>query len=170
MTTYTNVYPDGDGWKYRVMIARTFLEKGGFPSAESAAWECDKVKLWGEDLCGRRLPYNFPERIARITESELMDQPIYVSTFLNRLREEKDLMPQFPSVEEVQQIKSKSLGLVDPETRAAQKAALEELETFHQAFIKRARSLKLPAKRAEALLKGLNAVQGELLVILNELG
>lgn len=67
-----NVYQDPHGSFYYLITIRghRFVE-ANFPTAEEAAWQCDRAKwfLNCHDLMGRKTSYNFPERIESEGES-----------------------------------------------------------------------------------------------------
>lgn len=153
---YSNVFPDGDGgFKFRVMIAREFLEKGGYPTEEAAAWECDKVRLWAGDLCGRKVAYNFPDRIANISDSDYSNTPADVSMFLFRLREKTGKIPEFPTQEDVGKARSaltQSPNVLTAEEREAQTTLLRSLNTALGHFSEQLLSAKFSDKQGEEFL------------------
>lgn len=155
---YSNVFADGGThFKYRVMIARSFLERGGFDTQEDAAWECDKVRLWAGDLCGRKVAYNFPERIAAISDGEYSNPPAEVALFLGQLRERTGKIPEFHTPDEKNLVPA--VIPLTTEEREVQQLLLKGLNTVLGGFSEQIITAKFSAKQGEEFLDLVHKLQ-----------
>jgi hypothetical protein len=84
MNIYKSVYYDKPQDSYHYVIVTRFgrLEDDSFKTAEEAAWECDKARFAIGHLLRRKRGYNFPERIASMSESEMQNVSRAVLNFL----------------------------------------------------------------------------------------
>lgn len=156
---YSNVFADGEHcFKYRVMIARSFLERGGFATQEDAAWECDKVRLWAGDLCGRRVAYNFPERIAAISDGEYSNPPAEVSQFLAQIRERTGKVPDFESPSPRDGVTPPPVVLT-PEEIETQRGLLKRLNAELNNFTEALTVSKFSTKQGEEFLELVHKLQ-----------
>ncbi|NOS67776.1 MAG: hypothetical protein HOO67_05445 [Candidatus Peribacteraceae bacterium] len=164
---YTNTFEDkpqrysndsAPTYRFKVMVAREFFEKGGFKTEEEAAWECDKVRLWAIDrgLCGRKVAFNFPDRIASISTNEYENTPVDVNQFLLRVQErcpvKYDFDNKIPPV----------AGSQSPEVLAAQVESLKSHLAVVDALLPGIMSGKYSPAERDSLVKKSNALRSEL--------
>lgn len=57
-------------FSYRLSVGTITVIEHGFTTSEDAAWACDKARLLLKPFLRRSRPYNFPERLQQISESE----------------------------------------------------------------------------------------------------
>lgn len=85
---YPNVRfnPSTTSFEYRLNVGGHVLVETGFPNGAAAAWACDVARYVLKAHIRRVRPYNFPERIKLISETEPISDA--VTNLLNRLTAE----------------------------------------------------------------------------------
>ena len=141
-------------FRFKVMVAREFYEKGGFKTEDEAAWECDTVRMWASDrgLCGRKMAYNFPDRVAKISEGEYENPPVEVSQFLARVAERTPAKVKFDEG-------SSPIPAQSPEVTAAQLTSLENLRDLLDTVTTGIMAAKFSPSEREAMLKKAKAAK-----------
>ena len=78
--------PSTKTFEYRLNIGGHVLLETGFPNGAAAAWACDVARYVLKAHIRRVRPYNFPERVKLISETEPISDA--VTNLLNRLTTE----------------------------------------------------------------------------------
>lgn len=144
-------------YQYRLDIAGHALVETGFPSAAEAAWQCDLARHALKSHLRRSRPYNFPERIATMSDSEAALVSPRVLSLISLLATEHSVQPAQSPLEkldrEINEARTKAGRAEELVVKSlAATSAIRELDAARVDGIDTPVSLKVWAEKIEDFL------------------